>query len=619
MGRRFKGLKPRLIQHIVLLMAAFCFGMAHATVQTFNYISLDSKPLYANLSAMPYANPQAPKGGSIVLPATGTFDNFNSLNGKGSSADGVEYLYDSLMKNSLDEAGVAYPLLAERVTYDPEKPKYVIFHLNPKAKFSDGSAVTAKDVEFTFKKLLSEGAPGLRMYFADVEKVEALSTHDVRFSFKHDDNKEMPIVVATVPILSEKDLKNKDFTRITMQAPLGSGAYIVDKIDAGRSISYKRNPNYWAKDLPINKGAYNFDQIKYVYYRTLDIAFEGFKTGQYTIHREVTSRRWAIEYDFNAVKAGMVKKMVIKNHNPIPTQSFVFNTRKAPLNDIYFRQALSYAYDFEWMNKALFYGNYQRLQSYFDNSELAGVGKPSAVELKVLSPYLTQLSPLQREKVLSDWRYPVTDGSGFNRKNLLIARQILLDHGYKFNQKGQLLDKKGKPIAFEFLIHQDGLQRTLMPFIRNAKRLGIEMSIRSVDVPQYLERKRKYDYDMTTDVLPQSLNPGNEQARFWSSSSADEAGNYNFAGIKNPVIDAMINKLIRSKNREELVTNTRVLDRLLRAGYYQIITYGKGVEWYATWDMYEQPRVQPKLSIGLDYWWTNPAKAKKVNQYLKRQ
>jgi ABC-type oligopeptide transport system substrate-binding subunit len=619
MGRRLNGLEPRFGQRFVMAIGLAISSNLFAAIQTLNYISLDAKPLYANLSAMPYANPNAPKGGSVVLPATGTFDNFNSMNGKGSSADGVQYLYDGLMKNSLDEAGVAYPLLAQSITYDPDKPKYAIFHINPKARFSNGSPVTAKDVEFTFKKLLSEGAPGLRMYFADVAEIRAISKYDVRFDFKTDENKEMPIVVATVPIFSEHDLKNKDFTKVSMQAPLGSGAYVVAKIDAGRAITYKRNPNYWGKDLPVNKGAYNFDQIKYIYYRTLDIAFEGFKTGQYTVHREMTSRRWAIEYDFNAVKAGMIKKMVIKNHNPIPTQSFVFNTRKAPLNDIYFRQALSYAYDFEWMNKALFYGNYQRLQSYFDNSELAGVGKPSPAELTVLTPYLKQLSAFEQKKVLSDWTYPVTDASGFNRQNLLLARQILLSHGYKFNPQGKLLDKKGQPIAFEFLIHQDGLQRTLMPFIRNAKRLGIDVSIRSVDVPQYLERKRKYDYDLTTNVLPQSLNPGNEQLRFWSSSAADEEGNYNFSGIKNPVIDRMIDKLIRSKNRDEVITHTQVLDRLLRAGFYQIITYGKGVEWYATWDMYEQPKVQPKLDIGLDYWWTNATKAQKVNQYLKRQ
>ncbi|MFC4952671.1 extracellular solute-binding protein [Acinetobacter puyangensis] len=613
------GLQIRFGQLLTVTIGMMIMSQAYAAVQTFNYISLDEKPLYANASVLPYANPKAPIGGSIVLPATGTFDNFNSMNGKGSPADGVQFLYDKLMSSSLDEPGVMYPMLATSATYDPDKPKYVIFHLNPKARFSDGSPVTAQDVVYTFKKLLSEGAPGLRIYFSEVEDIKALSKYDVRFDFKSDDNKEMPLIVSDISIFSEKDLKNKDFTRVTMQAPMGSGPYLVDKIDAGRSITYKRNPNYWGKDVMVNKGAYNFNQIKYVYYRTLDIAFEGFKTGQYTFQTEYVSRRWATEYTFNAANAGLIKKIEFQHHNPIPTQSFILNSRRKPLDDIFFRQALSYAYDFEWQNKALFYGKYKRLQSFFDNSELAATGKPSAAELKVLNPYLNQLAPVVKRGVLIDWKYPVSDASGFNRYNLMVARQMLLNKGYRYNPQGQLLDKQGKVIRFEFLIHQDGLERTLMPFVRNLKKLGITITVRKVDVPQYIERKKNYDYDITTDVMPQSLTPGNEQARFWSSQSADEQGNYNYAGVKDPVIDAIINRIIRSQHREELVTNTKVLDRLLRAGYYQILTYGKGEDWYAFWDMYDYPAVQPKLGVGLNYWWVNPAKAQKVNQYLKRQ
>ncbi|MCH4246569.1 MAG: extracellular solute-binding protein [Acinetobacter populi] len=613
------GLQIRFGQLIAFTIGTTLISHAYAAVQTFNYISLDAKPLYAGASVLPYANASAPKGGSIVLPATGTFDNFNSMNGKGSPADGVQFLYDKLMSSSLDEPGVMYPMLATSATYDPDKPKYVIFHLNPKARFSDGSPVTAQDVVYTFKKLLSEGSPGLRIYFSEVEDIKALSKYDVRFDFKSDDNKEMPLIVSDISIFSEKDLKNKDFTRVTMQAPMGSGPYLVDKIDAGRSITYKRNPNYWGKDVMVNRGAYNFNQIKYVYYRTLDIAFEGFKTGQYTFQTEYVSRRWATEYTFNAANAGLIKKIEFHHHNPIPTQSFILNSRRKPLDDIFFRQALTYAYDFEWQNKALFYGKYKRLQSFFDNSELAATGKPSAAELKVLNPYLNQLAPVVKRGVLIDWKYPVSDASGFNRYNLMVARQILLNKGYRYNPQGQLLDKQGKVIRFEFLIHQDGLERTLMPFVRNLKKLGITITVRKVDVPQYIERKKNYDYDITTDVMPQSLTPGNEQARFWSSQSADEPGNYNYAGVKDPVIDAVINRIIRSQRREELVTNTKVLDRLLRAGYYQILTYGKGADWYAFWDMYDYPAVQPKLGVGLNYWWVNPAKAQKVNQYLKRQ
>ena len=586
-----------------------------AAVQTTPYIAIHSQPKYAGLSFMPYANAQAPKGGYLSTASNGTFDNLNSMNGKGSSTDGVEYLFDSLMSNSLDEPGVMYPLLAEKVTYDPKQTQYVIFHLNPKARFSDGSAVTAEDIKFTFDTYKTKSNPGLQMYLADLDKTEVLSKYAVKMSFKSANNAEMPLILAQMPIYSKRDWQKKDFTRVTMQPILGSGPYLIDRIDAGRSISYKRNPNYWGKDLPVNKGRYNFDRLKYVYYRNLDIAFEGFKSGQYTLHEEFTARKWVTEYHFPAVQAGMVVKYRFQHQNPIPTQSFVFNTRRAPFQDIRFRQAITYAYDFEWQNKALFYGQYRRLQSYFANSELEAKGTPSPAELAILKPYLARLNPIQRQGVLQNWKYPVSDASGFNRNNLLTARQLLIKAGYTF-KNGRLLDTQGKPIRIEFLIHQDGLQRTLMPFIRNMKRLGVEVAIRHVDVPQYIERMRTKDFDMTTNVMPQSLNPGNEQAQFWGSASADQPGNYNYAGIKNPVIDAIVQQVIHAPSREQLVLKTRVLDRLLRAGYYQIPTYGKGENWFAYWNMYHQPKVKPKLSSGIDYWWSDAGQAQKVTRYL---
>lgn len=591
---------------------------AWAALQTTPYIAIHSQPKYAGLTHLPYANPAAPKGGYLSQSANGTFDNLNAMNGKGTAADGVEYLFDTLMVSSLDEPGVMYPLLAEKVTYDPKKTAYVIYHLNPKARFNDGTPVTAEDIKFSFDTYTTKGNPGLQMYLSDLDKTEVLSRYQVKMSFKSNNNSEMPLILAQMPIYSKKNWQGKDFTRITMQPILGSGPYLVESIDAGRSISYKRNPNYWAKDLPVNRGKYNFDRLKFVYYRNMDVGFEGFKSGQYTVHQEYTARKWVTEYNFSAIKDKMVVKYNFNHENPIPTQSFVFNTRRAPMQDIRFRQALTYAYDFEWQNKALFYGQYHRLQSYFANSELEAKGMPSAEELAILKPYLAKLDPIQRAGVLKDWKYPVSDASGFNRKNLLVARELLLKAGYRYHN-AQLTDPKGKPIRLEFLIHQDGLQRTLMPFIRNLKRLGITVNIRHVDVPQYIERMRSKDFDMTTNVLPQSLNPGNEQAQFWSSASADQPGNYNYAGIKNAVIDDAITKVIQAPDRQQLVIRTKVLDRLLRAGYYQIPTYGKGGNWYAYWNMYEQPKIKPKLAVGFDFWWSNPQKAAQVSQYLRRQ
>ena len=601
----------RLFAYLALFMVA----PVHAALQTTPYIALHSQPQYSARSAMPYANPHAPKGGSLSTAANGTFDNLNSMNGKGSAADGVNYLFDSLMSSSLDEPGVMYPLLAEKVTYDPAQPNFVIFHLHPKAKFSDGSAVTAQDVKFTFDAYLTKSNPGLQMYLSDLAKTEVLSRHQVKMHFKSSNNTEMPLILAQLPIYAAKDWQKRDFSRITMQPILGSGPYLIDKIDAGRSITYKRNPQYWGKNLAVNQGRYNFDRIKYVYYRNLDVAFEGFKSGQYTLHEEYTARKWVTEYQFPAVKNNMVVKYRFAHQNPIPTQSFVFNSRRAPMHDIGFRQALTYAYDFEWQNKALFYGQYRRLQSYFSNSELEAKGVPSPQELAILKPYLNKLHPIQRQGVLVNWRYSVSDASGFNRNNLLTARHLLQKAGYRV-KNGKLLDPKAQPVVLEFLIHQDGLQRTLMPFVRNLKRLGIQVNIRHVDVPQYIERMRRSDFDMTTSVMPQSLNPGNEQAQFWSSKAADEPGNYNYAGIKNPVIDDAVQQLIRAPNRKQLVLRTKVLDRLLRAGYYQIPTYGKGENWLAYWNMYQQPQQKPKLSTGIDYWWSDAKQAAKVRQYL---
>lgn len=600
------------------MMALGVVTSGYAQLVTTPYIAIHTTPKFAQAYSMPYANAKAPKGGLLSQAANGTFDNLNTMNGKGNAADGVNYLFDTLMDSSLDEPNVMYPRLAEKVTYDPVKTKFVIYHLNPKARFSNGQPVTAEDVKHTFEMFITKANPGLQMYLSDIDRIEVLSKREVKIHFKSENNTEMPLILSQMPIYSKADWASKDFSRITMQPILGSGPYLIDRIDAGRSITYKRNPNYWGKDLAINRGRYNFDRIKFVYYRNLDIAFEGFKSGQYTFHEEFKSRTWVVEYDFSAVKAGMVKKYIAQTKTPIPTQSFVINSRKPPLDDIYFRQALNYAYDFEWLNKALFYGQYQRLKSHFQNSELEAKGAPSSAEMEILKAYLPKLHPLQRQGVLANWQQPISDGSGFNRKGLLAARDVLEKAGYHV-KKGKLLDKKGQPIHIELLIYQDGLQRTLMAYIRNLKKLGISANVRQVDTPQYIERMRKFDFEISTMVMPQSLTPGNEQAQMWSSRAANEEGNYNYAGVQNPVIDDAVQKIINAPSREELIIRTKVLDRLLRAGYYQVLTYGKGGKWHAYWNMYKQPSVKPQLSVGVDYWWVDSKQAEKVSHYLRQK
>ncbi|ENW86711.1 hypothetical protein F906_01780 [Acinetobacter pseudolwoffii] len=588
-----------------------------AALITTPYIALHSPPKYSHLKSLPYANPQAPKGGALILAADGSFDNLNSMNGKGNVTEGINYIFDSLLSKSLDEPGVYYPLLAEKVSFDPKKTAFIIFHLNPKARFSNGQPLTAEDVKYSFELYQTQSNFGLQMYLADIHQLEVLSALKIKMHFKSGHNPEMAMIVAQMPIYSKRQWQGRDFKDLTLKPILGSGPYVIERIDPGRSISYQRNPQYWGKDLLVNRGRYNFDRIQYRYYRSPEIKFEAFKSGQFTLHEEKQVNRWIRDYQFPAVRQGQVKRYRFRHQNPVPTQSLVFNTRRQPFADIRFRQALSFAYDFEWLNKAMFYGEYQRLNSFFSNSELASRGRPSAQELQILKPHLQKLHPVQRQAVLQDWQYPQSDASGFNRQNLLKARQLLLKAGYRY-QQGQLVNASGQAVKIEFLLHQVEQQRHLMPYLRHLKRLGIQANIRMVETAQYYERLRNYQFDMIVDSMPQSLTPGQEQKQFWSSQAAKQVGNYNYAGIQNPAIDAVIKQVIQAQNREQVIDSTRALDRLLRAGYYHIPTYGTGEYWYAYWNMYQQPKLKPKLSAGIDYWWVDAAKAQRVANYFKQ-
>lgn len=588
-----------------------------AALITTPYIALHSQPKYSHLQSLPYANSQAPKGGALILAADGSFDNLNSMNGKGNVTEGINYIFDSLLSKSLDEPGVYYPLLAEKVSFDPKKTAFIIFHLNPKARFSNGQPLTAEDVKYSFELYQTQSNFGLQMYLADLNKLEVLSSLKIKMHFKSGHNPEMAMIVAQMPIYSKRQWQGRDFKDLTLKPILGSGPYVIERIDPGRSISYQRNPQYWGKNLLVNRGRYNFDRIQYRYYRSPEIKFEAFKSGQFTLHEEKQVNRWIRDYQFPAVRQGQVKRYRFRHQNPVPTQSLVFNTRRQPFADIRFRQALSFAYDFEWLNKAMFYGEYQRLNSFFSNSELASRGRPSAQELQILKPHLQKLHPVQRQAVLQDWQYPQSDASGFNRQNLLKARQLLLKAGYRY-QQGQLVNASGQAVKIEFLLHQVEQQRHLMPYLRHLKRLGIQANIRMVETAQYYERLRNYQFDMIVDSMPQSLTPGQEQKQFWSSQAAKQVGNYNYAGIQNPAIDAVIKQVIQAQNREQVIDSTRALDRLLRAGYYHIPTYGTGEYWYAYWNMYQQPKLKPKLSAGIDYWWVDAAKAQRVANYFKQ-
>jgi ABC-type oligopeptide transport system substrate-binding subunit len=599
----------------VLLSTAISWQTASlAAPITTTALGHNSTAEYIAAPYMPYANPNAPTGGTLSLDARGTFNSANKWMTTGVAMIGTDYLYDTLMTGSLNEAFTMYPQLASQVTYDPDDTSWIIYHINPAARFWDGSPVTSADVKATYEALLSKGPMFIRSYLGDIKAIEIIDKQQVKFVFVSADNKEILLTVGQFPIFAKASI-DANFEKISLTPLMGSGPYKLGRVDAGRAVSYVRDPNYWGRKLMVNRGRYNFDSIKFVYYQSDEIAFEGFKSGQYRFRPENKASNWATGYNFPAVKAGLINKESISSNNPVPMQGLVMNIRRPIFQDIRVRQALSAAYDFEWMNNTLFHQQYERLQSFFHGSELAATGKPSAQELQVLTPLLAELEPVQRQAVLAEWQLATTDGKGFNRQGLLKARQLLLDAGFYYEDM-QLFQPDGKPAAIELLMTGDTMGRVLLPYIRNLKRLGFDAKLRQVDGPQYYERMRSFDYDMTVDVFAQSLSPGAEQAAFWGSAAAGEVGNNNTIGIQNAAIDKVITQLGDAESRDEIVLYTKVLDRLLRAGHYLVPLYGKSTTTVAYWNQYRHIEKLPANAVGIDYWWVDKKAEAQVNKYL---
>ncbi|WGV14375.1 extracellular solute-binding protein [Psychrobacter maritimus] len=609
-------LKNTMLKAVLLAITISWIPASIAAPITTTALGHNSTTEYIDVPFMPYANPNAPKGGTLSLEARGTFNAANKWMTTGVAMVGTDYLYDTLMTGSLNEAFTMYPQLANKVTYDPDDTSWIIYHVNPAARFWDGSPVTSSDVKATYDAILTKGPMYIRSYLGDIKDIEIVDKQRVKFVFKSDENKEILLTVGQFPIFAKLSI-DTDFEKITLTPLMGSGPYKLGRVDAGRAVSYVRDPNYWGRDLMVNRGRYNFDMIKFVYYQSDEIAFEGFKSGQYRFRPENKASNWATGYNFPAVKAGLINKETISSENPVPMQGLVMNMRRPLFQDIRVRQALTAAYDFEWMNKTLFHGQYERLQSFFHGSELAATGTPSAAEMQVLSPLLAKLEPIQRQAVLTEWRLPTSDGSGFNRKALLEARQLLLDAGFYYDDM-QLYQPNGKLAQIEVLMTGETMGRVLLPYIRNLKRLGFDATLRQVDGPQYYERMRRFDYDMVVDVFAQSLSPGAEQAAFWGSVAADEAGNANTIGIKNIVIDEVASALANAESRDEIVLYTKVLDRLLRAGHYLVPLYGKSATNVAYWNQYRHTEKLPTNAVAIDYWWTDKEAEARVNQYLKQ-
>lgn len=552
-----------------------------------------------------YVNPDAPKGGEVRRHALGGFDNLNPFIVKGQPAGPGLIPFETLMKPSADEPFSEYGLIAETIETPPDR-SWVVFTLRPEARFHDGSPILADDVLFSFETLKTQGHPFYRAYYHSVAKAEKLGDRKVRFSFVPGENRELPLILGQMPVLSKAYWQDRAFDQTTLEPPLGSGPYRIEKVEPNRSITLVRVPDYWGQNLAVNRGLNNFDRLIYDYYRDSTVALEAFKAGRYDIRSENEARKWATGYDFPAVKDGRVKKSAFPNKRPTGMQGYVYNLRRPIWHDARVRRALAYAFDFEWTNKNLFHGQYTRTKSYFSNSDLASSGLPSAGELKFLEPLR---GTIPDEVFTTAYDVPRTDGPDGVRGNLRIAAKLLEEAGYVIKD-GVLVDgATGKPFTFEILLDQPIWERVSLPFVNNLKRLGITATVRTVDSAQYEERMKTYDYDMLVAVWGQSETPGNEQRSYWGSEAADLPGGRNLIGIKDKAVDSLIDSLVAAPDRQSLVDRTRALDRVLLWNHYVIPHWHMIVDRVAYWDKFGMPDTVPSQGVQFNSWWAKDAAA----------
>lgn len=593
----------RLINGIIVgLICALPWMAAAQTAPVKHAVAMHGQPKYERgFSFFDYVNPNAPKRGTLKQGAIGTYDSFNPYIINGIAPAGMTLVYDTLMKQNADEPFSLYGLIAEGIEM-PADRSWVAFHINPKATFADGSKITPEDVIFSFNVLREKGLPTFRYYYNDVEKVEKTSDSRVLFKFKKGaHNLELPLILGELPVLSQKDWEGRDFSKTTTQVPLASGPYVVDTYEMGRSITYKRNPTYWAKDLNVNRGYYNFDKIVFDYYRDATVATEGFKAEMVDIRQENEAKKWAAFAREPDVLSGDIKRVEFKHSMPSGMQGFVYNLRRPIFADRNVREALAYAFDFNWTNANLFYGLYNRTTSYFDNSELKAPPLPDEAELALLRPYKDQLPPEVFTRV---YEPPVSQGN--MRPNLIKALALLGKSGWHVHKDGILRNSDGQAFTFEILLDSasaSAWERVTLPFVGQLKRLGINAKVSIVDVIQYKNRLDSFDYDMIVGVWGQSMSPGNEQRYFWGSESADSNGSANYSGIKNKAVDALIEKVITAKGEQEHKTAVHALDRVLLWHFLVIPHWHTPVTRIVFWDKFGIPKTVPMKGVNPLTWW----------------
>jgi len=568
-----------------------------------------------------WANPDAPKGGTVRQFADGTFDTLNPFSDKGVKAAGLAMTFDTLMADSPDEPSTNYGLIAECVSF-PDDFSSATFKLRPEAKFHDGSPITPEDVVFSMNELKRVNS-AYAYYYKNVVNVEKTGDHAVTFTFDVKNNRELPMIVGQLSVVSKAywegtgaNGEKRDLAKTTVEAPLGNGAYKVKSFETSRKVTYERVEDYWAKDLPVMRGQYNIGTIELTYYRDRTPAFEDFKAGRLDFWVENQAGAWATKYDFDALKNGLVKKEALPVKRVAPMQAFVFNLRRKQFEDPRVRQAFGLLFNFEESNKKLFYDLYVRVGSFFENSELAAKGLPDGKELEILNEVKSEVPP---EVFTTEWKNPVNVEQGDYRKNQQAAMKLLNAAGWTLGSDRVLKNAAGEPLIAEFLIDGDTFERIILPYVKDLETLGIKASVRVVDSSQYKQREDRRDFDVIVDNFAQSESPGNEQRQFWGAAAADKEGSRNTAGIKNPAVEKLIDKVVFAKDREELVAATRALDRVLLWNFYVVPHWHYPFERLAYWDIFGRPDKLPsQTSAPMQVWWIDEAKAKAVDAARKK-
>ena len=568
-------------------------------------MAMHGQPKYGpDFKHFDYVNPNAPKGGKVRLGVRGTFDNFNQFIPKGVAGAGDAT--ETLMVSSADEPFTNYGLIAETVEW-PGDRSWAVFTLRPEARWHDGKAITVEDVIFSLDILKTKGRPFFRFYYASIKKAEKVGPRKVKFTFAEAGNRELPLVAGQIPILPKHywESEGRDFTKTTLDPPLGSGPYRIVDFEPGRHIVVDRAKDYWGAQLPVNRGRNNFDSLRYEYYFDETVLRQALKAGKLDYREENQAKAWALDYDTPAVRDGRLKLESIGHRNPTGMQSFAMNSRRQVFKDRKLRRALAYAFDFEWSNRNLFFSQYTRTESYFSNSELASTDLPKGEELEILERYRGRVPD---EVFTQVYRAPKTDGSGWPRDNLGRAFALLAKAGWVVRDMKMVNAETGKRLKFEILLYSPAFERIVLPFKRNLARLGIDARVRLVDTSQYINRLREFDFDIIVASWGQSESPGNEQRSYWSSQAAAAPGARNYIGIKDPVVDELIELVISAPSRQSLVTRTRALDRVLLWGHYVIPNWHVRVDRIASWNKFSRPAVVPRRGTSLDYWWFDAAK-----------